>query len=100
VRNLRINQTLAERIVWGRLRNRQLDGFKFRRQYYIGNFIVDSYCSETNLIIETDGDVHGYAERTQKDRTREEFLRSKNLELYGIITMKFIIIWKMFWKIY
>lgn len=80
-RNLRMNQTPAERIVWSKLRNRQLDGFKFRRQYYIGNFIVDFYCSEVNLIIEIDGDVHGYAERTQKDRIREEFLRSRNFEI-------------------
>lgn len=83
VRNLRTNQTLqlAEKIIWGKLRNRQLGGFKFRRQYYIGNFIVDFYCSEVNLIIEIDGDVHGYAERTQKDKIREEFLRSKNFEI-------------------
>lgn len=80
-RNLRFNQTLAEKIIWGRLRNRQMCDLKFRRQYNIGNYFVDFYCAEINLIIEIDGDVHGYKERKERDRLREDFLRNKGFKI-------------------
>ena len=54
-RLLRSNSTDAERILWSRLRRRQLDGYKFRRQYVIGPFIGDFVCLERRLVIEVDG---------------------------------------------
>ena len=57
-RQLRLEQTPAEALLWQYLRNRQLDGFKFRRQHPIDRFVVDFCCPERRLIIEVDGAVH------------------------------------------
>ena len=54
------------------LRNRQLDGCKFRRQLPIGRYVADFACVEAKLIIELDGGQHG--ERTIKDAQRTEVL--------------------------
>jgi len=55
---LRQRQTETEEILWTFLRNRKLAGFKFRRQHYIKNYIVDFYCAEKLLSIEIDGEIH------------------------------------------
>jgi very-short-patch-repair endonuclease len=68
VRVLRGNQTDAERKLWGSLRNRQLEGLKFRRQYVIGPFVADFCCEEYRLIIELDGGQH--ADQVEQDRMR------------------------------
>ena len=78
-RHLRKNSTKPEIIIWQKLRNRQIGGFKFRRQYSIGKYIVDFYCSELNLIIEIDGDVHVY--KKEDDKTREIFLENRGLKI-------------------
>lgn len=54
----RKGQTDTEKLLWFRLRNRQLNGYKFRRQYPIHNYILDFYCSEKLLAIEIDGSQH------------------------------------------
>jgi very-short-patch-repair endonuclease len=54
---------------------------KFRRQHNIEKYIVDFYCEKINLIIEIDGDVHGYANKIQEDKTREEFLKNKGFNI-------------------
>ena len=67
-RHLRKNSTNPERIIWQRLRSRQIGGFKFRRQHSIDKYIVDFFCLELDLIIEIDGDVHAYKEEYDKKR--------------------------------
>jgi very-short-patch-repair endonuclease len=71
-RNLRRNQTPSEARLWKRLKAKQFDGYKFRRQHPIiyesrqgirRFFIPDFYCSERNLIVELDGKIHEF----QKD---------------------------------
>lgn len=57
-RSLRKRSTDAEQKLWLNLRNRQLDGHKFRRQHPIGNYIADFVCIEAGLIIEADGGQH------------------------------------------
>ena len=57
-RNLRQNQTDAEKKLWDCLRNRQLDGLKFRRQHPVPPYTVDFFCEEKGLIIEIDGGQH------------------------------------------
>jgi very-short-patch-repair endonuclease len=57
-RKLRGNATGTENVLWRQLRNRSLDGFKFRRQYPTGNYIVDFVCLEQRLIVEADGGQH------------------------------------------
>lgn len=78
-RHLRREQTEAERILWARLRNRQLLGWKFRRQYPIGNYIVDFYCPELGLVIELDGGQH--ASRTDEDKKRTELLTGQGYQV-------------------
>lgn len=72
-KNLRNNATTAERMLWKQIRNEQL-GVKFRRQYNIGNFIVDFFCHEFRLIIEVDGWIHGEEGYEQRDKKRQMYL--------------------------
>jgi very-short-patch-repair endonuclease len=57
-RTLRRDQTDAERLLWGRLRRRQLGGFKFRRQHQVGLYICDFASVDGKLIVELDGSQH------------------------------------------
>ena len=57
-RELRKQSTDAESTLWNLLRNRQLTGYKFRRQAPIGKYIVDFLCFERNLVVELDGGQH------------------------------------------
>jgi very-short-patch-repair endonuclease len=59
VRELRHFGTEAEKLLWGQLRNRRLEGFKFKRQVWIGPFIADFLCLDARLVIEADGSQHG-----------------------------------------
>ena len=79
---LRKNMTDAERILWQRLRNRQLGGFKFRRQKPIGPYIVDFVCLEKKIIVEVDGGQH--ALNMGADTIREDSLKKK-----GYKTLRF-----------
>lgn len=71
--------TDAERAIWQSVRNRQLGGFKFRRQKPIGPFIVDFVCVEKKIVIEIDGGQH--ALNTKHDFKRSEFLRNKGYKI-------------------
>jgi very-short-patch-repair endonuclease len=55
---LRQNTTDAERRLWAILRDRRLQGYKFRRQHPIGRFVVDFACTKHRLVIEADGGQH------------------------------------------
>ncbi|MBI2182528.1 MAG: endonuclease domain-containing protein [Deltaproteobacteria bacterium] len=74
-RALRKNSTEVERLLWRHLRMWQLDGYKFRRQQPIGNYIVDFVCLEKRLIIELDGGQH--AEQGDYDAQRDTWLRDQ-----------------------
>jgi len=69
--------TDAERVIWQHLRNRQLVGFKFRRQATVGPFIVDFLCVERSLIVEIDGGQH-FAEQ---DSARNEYLKARGYRI-------------------
>ena len=71
-RALRKRLTDAERLLWGHLRDRRLGGWKFKRQYPVGPFIVDFICVEKNLVIEVDGGQH--AENEEQDLERSAYL--------------------------
>jgi len=64
--------TDAERLLWRHLRNRELGGWKFRRQYPVGPYIVDFICVDKNVVIEVDGGQH--AENEDSDLQRSAFL--------------------------
>ena len=74
-RRLRQEQTDAERKLWENLRNRELCGWKFRRQRPIGPYIVDFCCVEKKLVIEIDGSQHMVQEVKDRERTQELNLR-------------------------
>jgi very-short-patch-repair endonuclease len=69
--SLRKNQTDAENRMWYYLRNRRLGGYKFVREYVIGNYIADFVCREKKLIIEVDGGQHMTAEAYDQQRTKD-----------------------------
>ena len=75
-RELRNNATPAEVTLWKTLQGKQLDGFKFRRQHSIGNYILDFFCPSANLAIELDGGQHFTQEGREYDAVRDEFLWS------------------------
>lgn len=77
-RQLRKNPTEPERRLWAKIRNRQL-GVKFRRQHGIGEYIVDFYCSECNLVIEIDGESHFSSDALANDAVRDRLLHELNL---------------------
>jgi very-short-patch-repair endonuclease len=72
-KDLRANLTEAESTLWNALRNRRLNGFKFRRQHPIKRFIADFYCHEARLVIEVDGEIHNdsYSQEYDEGRTFE-----------------------------
>src|SRR5262249_15624329 len=81
-RRLRRDQTDAERVLWFRLRDRRLAGWKFRRQVPIDRYVVDFVCADARVIVELDGGQH--AERTEQDRARTAVL-----EAMGYLVLRF-----------
>ena len=88
-RSFRTDTTEAETILWNALRNRRLNGFKFRRQHPVNKYIADFYCHEARLIVEVDGDIHNDIDIQEHDEGRtfelKEFdikvIRFSNLEI-------------------
>ena len=77
----RKNATEAEDKLWQEVRNRKIDGFKFRRQHPIAGFIPDFVCLEQKLIIEIDGEYHNTKDQQQYDIARAEWLKEHNYSL-------------------
>jgi very-short-patch-repair endonuclease len=78
-RALRNNPTEIEKLLWRRLRMWQLDGYKFRRQQPLGNYIVDFVCLEKRLIVELDGGQH--AEQSDYDARRDAWLSQQDFSV-------------------
>ena len=74
--------TGAEAILWSMLRNRQLDGLKFRRQAPVAGAIADFACHEIKLIVELDGGVHDLHEA-------RDLLRDARIEAAGYTVLRF-----------
>ncbi len=81
---LRRNSTDAESVLWRHLRNRQLEGFKFRRQHPIGPFFADFACIEAGLVIELDGGQHFEPQAQVADQER-----SRRISAEGFAVMRF-----------
>jgi very-short-patch-repair endonuclease len=80
-RELRCNQTDAEKILWAHLRNKQFYGMKFFRQYSIGPYILDFYCPTLKLAVELDGGQHNQFEGKQYDAACSEYLESQGIDV-------------------
>ena len=78
-KNLRNNATSAEASLWKMLKQKQVEGFKFRRQHSVGKYILDFYCPTLQLAIELDGEPHADPGNIQRDLKRDEFLEQNGI---------------------
>jgi very-short-patch-repair endonuclease len=80
-RKLRKNMTEAEKLLWSRLRRKQIKDYQFYRQKIIGDYIVDFYCPKGNLVIELDGGQHYHNKGKAKDKRRDDFMKELGLKV-------------------
>jgi very-short-patch-repair endonuclease len=83
-RNLRSHMTLAEILLWSRIRSKQINGYKFRRQQPIFNYITDFYCHELKLIIEVDGEIHSLKRQVEFDENRDKILKLNGYHVFRL----------------
>ena len=83
-REFRKEPTAGEKILWGALRGKKLDGIKFRRQQPIGYFVVDFYASAFRLVVEIDGPIHD--QQVEADKARQDILEELGLIIFRIKT--------------
>lgn len=80
--NLRNEMPKPEQKLWYYIRDRQIEGVKFRRQCSIGKYIVDFYSFKKKLVIEVDGDSHFFSEEAiEKDEIRTKFLEAQGIKV-------------------
>lgn len=77
-REMRLDSTKAENMLWQEIRDRRLEGFKFRRQMPLQNYILDFVCFDAKLIIEVDGGQHA---ESRSDTIRDAFFRSQGFRI-------------------
>ena len=80
-RRLRSGMTDSERLLWSRLRGKQLLNVQFYRQKPIGEYIVDFYAPRARLILEVDGSQHLHQDHIANDARRDDWLCSQGLEI-------------------
>ena len=80
-RSLRLDMTPSERLLWKRINNKQLDGWRFRRQHGYGDFVLDFYCPVLKLCIEVDGSIHQEPDVKEKDELRTAFLEKNGIRV-------------------
>lgn len=78
---LRREQTKGEKTLWRALRELKADGIRVRRQAPIGPYIADFVIFSRKLVIEIDGDVHGYPARQKHDAERDTWLQMEGFEV-------------------
>lgn len=83
-RELRKNMTPAEKLLWEKLRKKQLKNTRFYRQQPIDIFIADFYCHKYKLVIELDGGIHKDPEVVDYDKNR-----TAHFERFGITVIRF-----------
>ncbi len=80
-KELRNNLTPAEAILWSALKNKQLEGRKFRRQHSIGKYVTDFYCPSEKLAVELDGAGHFTLAGSEYDEKRDDFIRGLGIKI-------------------
>lgn len=92
----RCKLTPTEALLWNALKNKQLGGYKFRRQHPISRFIVDFYCHSKRLAIELDGGYHN-----NPDQKAYDAYRTGELTSAGIREIRFQneAVWEDFWGV-
>ena len=76
---LRKRMTKEESLLWHHFLKKY--PLRFRRQYVIGNYIVDFYCHQAQLVVEIDGGHHMYSPVAEKDLNRTAYLKSQGLQV-------------------
>ena len=84
-RQLRRAGEAAEAVLWKCIKSRQILGYKFRRQFSVGSYILDFYCPELKLCIELDGAGHYTMDGAKYDKQRSDYLFKE----YGIKVLRF-----------
>ncbi len=79
---MRDDPTWAEKMLWEELRLKRLEGFRFRQQHVISNFIADFYCHQAKLVIEVDGSSHD--NRKVQDFHRDQFMMGLGLTVLRV----------------
>ena len=90
-KSLRSNGTSAEGALWNALKNKQLDGWRWRRQFSVGNIIIDFYCPKARLGIELDGNHHFETGGMIADEIKTEILVESGIKVLHIEN-------KLFWE--
>jgi very-short-patch-repair endonuclease len=80
-RKLRQSQTDAEKALWAKLKTRQLEGIKFRRQQPLGPYIIDFISFERKIIVELDGGQHNERRAKERDRERTAWLKERGYQV-------------------
>ncbi|MEA5598966.1 endonuclease domain-containing protein [Rivularia sp. UHCC 0363] len=83
-RQLRQDIVKAEKIIWDKIRNKQIENCKFRRQYSVDKFVIDFYSPILKLAIEIDGESHFMEGAAEYDRERQTYIES-----FGIKFVRF-----------
>lgn len=78
-KELRKNPTRQEKLLWEKIRRRQLNGMHFRKQHRYNIYILDFFCFKANLAIEVEGKIH--LKKKEYDTERTRFLESSGLEV-------------------
>jgi very-short-patch-repair endonuclease len=84
---LRRDSTEAEKLLWSKLKAKQLDGLKFRRQQPVGSFIVNFVCFEKGVVVELDGGQH--AENAPRDAEGDGILTRNGFKVLSFGTMTY-----------
>ena len=83
-RLLRRTETPMERMLWSKLKGKQLEGYRFRQQHGFGPYVLDFYCPSLRLCIELDGEVHDEENVKQKDNDRTQFLMQNRISVLRV----------------
>ncbi len=76
-----MTETPTERMLWKKLKGKQLEGYRFRQQHGFGPYVLDFYCPSLRLCIEIDGEVHVEDRVKQKDEERTIFLKENRIKV-------------------
>ena len=79
-RSLRQDIVKAEKVIWGKIRNRQIEDCKFRRQYSVDKYVIDFYSPILKLAIEIDGESHFKDGMAEYDRERQSYIESLGIK--------------------
>ena len=80
-KKMRNKPTEAEKMLWNVLSGKGLNGYKFRRQHIIGEYIADFICLKHHLIIEVDGSIHQLPDNEKSDFERTKWLISEGYQV-------------------